>query len=71
MKELKEGIAVVLSVVELPGNPLQDFIRGLVKATVMEAGKLSLIEKEEQAIFQIVEEVAKRRQDQAQQEQRT
>ena len=69
VKELKEGISVMLSVTEPAGNPLQDCIRAMVKATVIETGKLRLIQKEEEEIFGIVEEAARRRQDQVQQEQ--
>ena len=70
IKELKEGIGVVLDLTELPDSSLEDFMKGIVKATVVEAGKQMLMELEEQKIYEVVEEAAKRRQTQQKEEQK-
>ena len=70
IKELKEGIGIFLDLTELPDSPLEDFMKGIVKATVVEAGKQILMELEEEKIYEVVEEAAKRRQSQQKEEQK-
>ena len=70
IKELKEGIGIFLDLTELADSPLEDFMKGIVKATVVEAGKQILMELEEEKIYEVVEEAAKRRQSQQKEEQK-
>ena len=70
IKELKEGILIFLDLTELADSPLEDFMKGIVKATVVEAGKQILMELEEEKIYEVVEEAAKRRQSQQKEEQK-
>ena len=70
IKELKEGIGIFLDLTELADSPLEDFMKGIVKATVVEAGKQILMKLEEEKIYEVVEEAAKRRQSQQKEEQK-
>ena len=70
IKELKEGIGIFLDLTELADSPLEDFMKGIVKATVVEAGKQILMKLEEEKIYEVVEEAAKKRQSQQKEEQK-